>query len=126
MHREHYQNEVNRAYIEAIYFTEAGPDSEIDTDCRISEKSLSACNRACNAFVDQLIDNGLFKKALDVMTPDQIGRDFWLTRNGHGVGFWDRGFGELGEKLSNVAKYFGECYAYRGDDGFMHIDGGKL
>ena len=23
----------------------------------------------------------------------QAGHDFWLTRNGHGVGFWDRGLG---------------------------------
>lgn len=22
--------------------------------------------------------------------PEQAGRDFWFTRNGHGVGFWDR------------------------------------
>lgn len=37
----------------------------------------------------------------------QAGHDFWLTRNGHGAGFWDRGLGEQGELLSKVAKTFG-------------------
>jgi len=36
------------------------------------------------------------------------GRDFWYTRNGHGVGFWDRDLpGDLGEKLSDIARKFG-------------------
>ena len=30
----------------------------------------------------------------------KIGHDLWLTRCGHGVGFWDRGLGVLGEKLT--------------------------
>lgn len=51
----------------------------------------------------------------------QAGRDFWFTRNGHGVGFWDREVlnegcmapspGGLGEKLSAVAKEFGETWS---------------
>jgi hypothetical protein len=36
------------------------------------------------------------------------GRDFWFTRNGHGVGYWDRDLpGELGDKLTEVAEKFG-------------------
>ena len=26
----------------------------------------------------------------DYWNPEQFGHDFWLTRNGHGAGFWDR------------------------------------
>lgn len=38
------------------------------------------------------------------------GHDFWLTRNHHGAGFWDRGLpNELGEKLTKAAHDFGEC-----------------
>ncbi len=33
------------------------------------------------------------------------GRDYWYTRNGHGVGFWDRGLGEVGDKLADAARY---------------------
>jgi len=35
------------------------------------------------------------------------GHDFWLTRNGHGTGFWDRGLGALGKALSDAAKTYG-------------------
>ena len=41
----------------------------------------------------------------------QAGRDFWFTRNGHGVGFWDREELEadgLGDKLSEIARRYGE------------------
>lgn len=41
------------------------------------------------------------------MSPEQAGHDFWLTRNGHGAGFWDRGLGELGERLSAAARVYG-------------------
>ena len=27
----------------------------------------------------------------------QASHDFWLTRNGHSTGFWDRGTGALGD-----------------------------
>ncbi len=49
------------------------------------------------------------------------GHDFWLTRNGHGVGFWDRGLPEkLGDDLTDLAKSFGECSLYVGDDGKIY------
>jgi len=38
---------------------------------------------------------------------DQHGHDFWLTRNGHGRGFWDRDYGPLGEALTRAAHAFG-------------------
>jgi len=37
----------------------------------------------------------------------RAGHDFWLTRNGHGAGFWDEGLGELGERLSDASKPYG-------------------
>lgn len=51
---------------------------------------------------------------------EQIGHDFWLTRNGHGAGFWDRGLGEVGDKLSDACKPYGGVYLYVGDDGKIH------
>lgn len=47
---------------------------------------------------------------------DQAGYDFWLTRNGHGAGFWDRGRGEQGERLSKASKPYGtvDLYVSRG------------
>lgn len=50
----------------------------------------------------------------------RAGHDFWLTRNGHGAGFWDRGLGALGDKLSTAAKIYGSVDLYVGDDEQIH------
>ena len=39
------------------------------------------------------------------------GHDFWLTRNGHGAGFWDRSDclpEDAGERLTDAAEKYGE------------------
>ncbi len=50
----------------------------------------------------------------------QLGHDLWLTRNGHGAGFWDRGLGELGDRLTAHAHSLGEVDLYVGDDGQIY------
>jgi hypothetical protein len=51
---------------------------------------------------------------------EQIGHDFWLTRNGHGAGFWDRGLGEVGDRLTAVCKIYSGVDLYVGDDGKVY------
>lgn len=53
---------------------------------------------------------------LDALDTEQIGHDLWLTRNHHGAGFWDRGLGDIGEKLTKLAHEFGEIDLYVSDD----------
>ncbi|MFU1607365.1 hypothetical protein ACM25O_13350 [Sulfitobacter pontiacus] len=36
---------------------------------------------------------------------EQAGRDLWFTRNGHGVGFWGRDFGDIGDALTEACQY---------------------
>ena len=43
-------------------------------------------------------------------TDEQNGHDLWLTQAGHGAGFWDRGYGEIGDKLTERAEAFGPYY----------------
>lgn len=56
----------------------------------------------------------------------QFGHDFWLTRNGHGTGFWDRYYGEndpraiAGDVLTQWADGYGEVDLYIGDDGKVY------
>lgn len=50
----------------------------------------------------------------------RAGHDFWLTRCGHGAGFWDRGLGLIGECLSSAAKVYGNVDLYVGDDGQIY------
>ncbi len=58
-----------------------------------------------------------------VLVAEQAGHDFWLTRNGHGAGFWDKPeiYGDdNAQKLTEACKAFGEVYLYVGDDGKIH------
>lgn len=42
--------------------------------------------------------------------PDSsIGHDFYLTRNRHGAGFWDRGLGDVGQRLTDAAHVYGDA-----------------
>ena len=44
-----------------------------------------------------------------------MGHDYWLTRNGHGAGFWDRPeiYGEVNaKKLTDISESFGEKYVF--------------
>ncbi len=53
--------------------------------------------------------------------PSQAGHDFWLTRNGHGAGFWDGDWEETtGERLTTASKEYGLCDLYIGDDGKIY------
>ena len=50
-----------------------------------------------------------------------VAHDFWLTRNGHGAGFWDGGYPKvLGERLTELAHSYGECDLCIGDDGKIY------
>lgn len=49
---------------------------------------------------------------LSGLDPEQCGHDFALTRNGHGAGFWDRGLGEAGNRLTEACKPYGSSNAW--------------
>ena len=48
-----------------------------------------------------------------------VGHDFWLTRMGHGAGFWDRGIKPEGDQLTKVADLFGE-------DDYTYVENGAV
>lgn len=59
---------------------------------------------------------------------EQVAHDFWLTRNHHGAGFWDRAelYGEHeAKRLTEISGYFGETDVVIGDDGRLYLEGGK-
>jgi hypothetical protein len=112
-----------RGYVEAALFTtDAYPPSGCDyAECgRADELApelpawwILEADVACRSF--QEANAELLAKAGD---DDQNGRDFWFSRNGHGVGFWDRGYpDEIGDALQDAAKIFGEHYLLPEDFG---------
>lgn len=80
----------------------------------IDPQTLKRMAEDCAAFQ---ADN---KTDLEDMTAERAGHDFWLTRNRHGAGFWDRGLGEVGRRLTDAAHVWGSFDLYVGDDGKVH------
>ena len=56
---------------------------------------------------------------LSSQSDSQNGYDFWLTRNGHGAGFRDRGLGKRGELLTEVTKVCGPSTLYENDECYL-------
>lgn len=109
------------AYIEALYFTDTGEEDQPAGHLALHPDALASINELCHDFASLLEREGLLEDYLSQQSPEQLGHDLWLTRNGHGVGFWDRGLGTLGDTLSDLCRPYGECYVYEGDDGLIHI-----
>lgn len=107
-----------QGYIEALYWTEAEElGAAVFGD--LTSEALAAITADCKAFQASHADDlGAYA---DHRSMEHAGHDFWLTRNRHGAGFWDRGLGPLGDRLADAAHTWGEVYAYVGDDGLVHI-----
>ena len=55
------------------------------------------------------------------LTFESAGHDFLLTRNGHGAGFWDRGLGDVGDKLTDMAHNYGTIGLELGNNGRVYV-----
>ena len=81
----------------------------------IDADTVAAAQADCNRFRE------LAGKLLNENADDTMGaHDFWLTRNGHGAGFWDGDWPEGGESLTAISEAFGEVNLYIGDDGKIY------
>jgi hypothetical protein len=80
----------------------------------VAPEVIAAMREDLDAFIASL------PLAAAFLDDEQVAHDFWLTRNRHGAGFWDRGLGALGEYLALLAHPYGEVYLYVGDDGLIY------
>lgn len=89
-----------------------------------SKEALDRAEKDCAAFQEKMRNQLELWSELG-MDDGDAGHDFWLTRNRHGVGFWDRFTDEpgekLGEELTECAHSFGEIDAYLGDDEYLYF-----
>lgn len=109
-----------KAYLECALWSSIDGDGEpLDADYSLDDFDPSAITSAeeeISAFLSMCSEEGL---DLSGISDEQIGHDFWLTRNHHGAGFWDRGLGDLGQKLTDNAHSYGSCDCYVGDNGMV-------
>tara|TARA_R100000808_G_C2080279_1_gene104398 strand:- start:296 stop:691 length:396 start_codon:yes stop_codon:yes gene_type:complete len=84
----------------------------------ISDDTAKAMKKDIVDFLDYLDEQleGWSDSLPDWYGFEQFAHDFWLTRNGHGAGFWDRGLGKIGDQLTEHSKAFGSCDLYVSDD----------
>jgi len=96
------------AYKEAIHFTDTGDADQPESDAELCEVFERESAIDCLAF---------FSRIRCYLSDDQIeqaGHDFWLTRNGHGTGFWDRKDfynADYYSMFSQIADNFGVVHA---------------
>ncbi len=110
------------SYIETALWSSTGEDgTPLDSakysDVEIAGETRDKMRADCQAFIDQS------KSILDAYTSQYpVAHDFWLTRNGHGAGFWDGDYPkEIGKALTDLAHSFEECDLYIGDDGKLYL-----
>ena len=107
------------AYIDAALW------SSTDDDGDSLDRNYSVRDIAPATLTRMKLDARKFQRdnarSLDAGSSSRGGHDFWLTRAGHGAGFWDGDWPEPeATRLTNAAKAFGDNELYVGDDGRIH------
>jgi len=109
--------QFKQAYITCLLWSECD-DNDEPLEYNYDESDFSPAFKAqidsdCEKFFTANYD--LIKSNIE-----NAGHDFWLTRNGHGAGFWDGDWPEHGDTLTTACKEFKEVYVYVGDDNLIY------
>jgi hypothetical protein len=110
-----------RGYIVAALFT-TDPNMPGGCDYAESGRADDMIDRVPQSFIDEaardcakfLIENSqsFWDATKDAPAggydSERAGHDLWYSRNGHGVGYWDRDLGDVGDRLHSAAKAMGE------------------
>ena len=95
-------------------------DDHYDKDFDIENFTVEALRAACHDCADFQESNTVDLADEDLET---AGHDFWLTRNGHGAGFWDGDYEkEKGARLTEDSKVYGELHIWVDTDGSLHFE----
>lgn len=102
--------EFIRGYIECALWASLDDDERpLDSimGLKLSPELLKDVREDCTDFFNRFAGAIRGREA-------QAGHDFWLTRNGHGAGFWDGDWTpyRLGKRLSDWAKTYGSVDLY--------------
>lgn len=85
--------------------------------------TLKEAAEQCAAFLEENAEDFAVSRA----DASQWGHDFFLTRNHHGAGFWDRGDdlypADMRKRLTDAAHVWGTWQPYLGDNGKLYAHG---
>lgn len=114
-------DDFTKAYIEALMWSASEDDEGHNLDDlafgAIAEETVEQMRADCEKFQQENDDllQAAYSQEKVAYDAEHAGHDFALTRNGHGAGFWDRGLGDVGDKLTDAAEAFGEYYLFTDD-----------
>ena len=115
------------AYIETMLWSSSDPGDEkggeyLDEDYDKNDIAASYMQEIVSDCKNFVKENYKFIKE----NIKGAGHDFWLTRAGHGAGFWDGDWKEeidgknAGDHLTKMTKAYKEISPYVGDDGKVY------
>lgn len=111
-------------FVDSYLATAAWVETETGECTDFTKQAKQIAKNDCKEFIKRTIERMGEDKAIELLTIP--GSDltylaphcFYLDRNGHGTGFWDRenDFGEDADTLSEISKSMGsiDCYHVRG------------
>lgn len=103
---------ILESYLECALWTD---EIEEKTIYDVGASTQTAAKNDIKSFLEKAAEH------LDGWTEQEIGHDFWLTRNHHGTGFWDRGK-PGGEKLTEIAHTFKELNVWVSELGIIYFE----
>lgn len=112
---------ILRAYLEAAIFTEQERlEDEVggDIDFSIDSFEYDSWSQAYNDIVKfvKMAGQDAIQEVINEKGLDQLGYDLWMTRNGHGVGFWEDSY-EHEDQLMKAAEALRGVDLYVTDEG---------
>lgn len=119
--------EFFEAYVTTALWSSTDDEQPLDAnhdESDIAPEALAAMRADCEAFyaaneADLSCDGVTYGP--DFGQDGRAGHDFWLTRCGHGAGFWDGDWPEpQATRLTAAAEKFGNVDLYVGDDGKVY------
>ena len=111
-----------RAYLATAFTLDQEQDETVNgvswDGADFSAESQARARFDCAAFLH------LAKWSIRDWTPEDLGVNFWLTRNHHGTGFWDRDTGTEASRnaLTELATLFGEQVAVMGGSSEIELE----
>jgi hypothetical protein len=118
-------DKFTQAYITAMLWAECDDDGPLDYNYSVEDidpLSLELIIDDCQRFqAENQVDINTYPDR--EYTGDELaGHDFWLTRNGHGTGFWDRDYltEEVRNRLTKSATKFRPLNPYA-HNGKVHL-----
>jgi hypothetical protein len=105
--------------VTALWSSTDDTESPLDANYSVGDfdpDTLKQLRAECKTFIQ--LNDKLLAQAGD---SSQNGHDFWLTRCGHGAGYWDRGYGDVGNQLTLASERAGNRDLYIGDDDLIYV-----